>query len=103
MTKQRLEFLLTVTSILITGSAIAQTKPVTIKPPTIPCVDAVTGAVKIKNKCNTRLGETVLNMNNILSTSTTGGQGSQGNQGPKGDTGPQGIQGEQGPHRSTRP
>lgn len=100
MTKQRLGFLLTVTSILITGSAIAQTKPVTVKPPTIPCVDAVTGAVKIKNKCNTRLGEYVLNVAQLLSAipdSAQGPQGPKGDKGDKGDPGVPGANGAQGP------
>jgi hypothetical protein len=78
MTKQRLGFLLAITSILITGSAIAQTKTVTVKPPTIPCVDAVTGAVKIKNKCNTRLGEYVLNVAQLLSAIPDSGKGAPG-------------------------
>ena len=94
MTKQRLGFLFAFTSILITGSAIAQTKPV--KPPTIPCVDAVTGAVKIKNKCNTRLGEYVLNVAQLLSAIPDSAQGPQGPAGPQGDPGAPGQPGPAG-------
>ena len=103
MTKQRLGFLLAVTSILITGSAIAQTKPVTVKPPTIPCVDAVTGAVKIKNKCNTRLGEFVLNVAQLLSAIPDTAQGPQGAKGDKGDPGAPGEQGPKGDAGSQGP
>lgn len=77
--------------ILITGSAIAQTK--TVKAPTIPCVDAVTGAVKIKNKCNTKIGEYVLNVAQLLSAIPDSAQGPQGPQGPKGDKGDKGDPG----------
>jgi hypothetical protein len=82
--------------ILITGSAIAQTKTVTVKPPTIPCVDAVTGAVKIKNKCNTKIGEYVLNVAQLLSAIPDSAQGPQGPKGDKGDKGDPGVPGANG-------
>lgn len=84
--------------IILTSSAIAQTK--TVKPPTIPCVDPVTGAVKIKNKCNTRVGEYVLNVAQLLSAIpdlAQGPQGPKGDKGDKGDPGSPGTAGAQGP------
>jgi hypothetical protein len=79
MTKQRLGFLLTVTSILITGSAIAQSRI---------CANKTTGNILIRSTC--------FSSENTI-TNIAGLRGPQGIQGVKGNTGSQGVQGVAGP------
>ena len=94
MTKQRLGFLLTVTSILITGSAIAQSRI---------CANKTTGNILIRPTC---FGSenTITNIAGLRGPTgpigprgIQGVAGAQGIQGLKGNTGAQGVQGATGP------
>ena len=94
MTKQRLGFLLAVTSILITGSAIAQSRI---------CANKTTGNILIRSTCFSS-ENTVTNIAGLRGPQgiqgvpgAKGAQGLQGLPGVKGSTGAQGVQGVQGP------
>lgn len=88
-------------TLLIPGLCFAQ------RPPTTPCVNPATGAVKIKKRCAKKKGEFPLNLlelnTGVAAAGAAGPMGPQGVPGPVGPQGPQGIPGPVGSTGATGP